>query len=66
MMRRDFGLFEKLAEGSSIWRSCASGQLDAQQKLQNLAGRSENTFYSIHIEIGELIPFTIARSNSRK
>jgi hypothetical protein len=64
MIQRDFDLFEKLADGSSIWRTCASGQMDAQQKLQNLANHSENEFYSIDIETGELLPFKLARSNS--
>jgi hypothetical protein len=65
-MRREFDLFEKLADGSSIWRTCASGQLDAEQKLKNLADHSENEFYSIDIETGELLPFNSARSHSRK
>jgi hypothetical protein len=65
MMRHDFDLFEKLADGSSIWRTCASGQIDVQQKLQDLADHSENEFYSIDIETGELLPFKSARSNSR-
>jgi hypothetical protein len=66
MMRRDFDLFEKLADGSSIWRTCASGQFDAQQKLQNLADHSENEFYAIDIETWELLPFNSSRSRSRK
>ena len=66
MMRRDVDIFEKLADGSSIWRTCASGQVDAQQKLQNLVDRSENEFYSIDIETGKLLPFNLARSNPRK
>jgi hypothetical protein len=66
MTRRDFDLFEKFADGSSLWRTCASGQIDAQQKLQNLADHSENEFYSIDIETGELLRFNLARSNSRK
>ncbi len=65
MTRRDFDLFEKFADGSSIWRTCASGQFDAQQKLQNLADHSENEFYSIDIETGKLLPFNLARTNSR-
>jgi hypothetical protein len=65
MTRHDFDLFEKLTDGSSIWRTCASGQIDAQQKLQDLADHSENEFYSIDIETGELLPFKSARNNSR-
>jgi hypothetical protein len=66
MMRRDIDIFEKLADGSTIWRTCASGQFDAQQKLQNLADHSENEFYSIDIETEKLLPFKLARSSSRK
>jgi hypothetical protein len=66
MIPRDFDLFEKFSNGSSVWRTCASGQIDAQQKLQHLADHSENEFYSIDIETGELQPFKLARSNSSK
>jgi hypothetical protein len=65
MMRRDFDLFEKFADGSSIWRTCASGQIDAQQKLQNPADHSENEFYSIEKETGEVLPFNLTRSKRR-
>jgi hypothetical protein len=66
MMRHDFDLFEKLPDGSSIWRTCVSGRFEAQQRLQNLADHSENEFYSIDIETGELLHFNLARSNSGK
>jgi len=62
MMQHYFDLFEKLADGSSIWRTCASGQLTHKQKLESLADHSENEFYSIDIESGELLPFKSARS----
>ena len=65
MTLHDFDLFEKLADGSSIWRTCASGQIDAQQELQNLADHSKNEFYSIDIETGELLPFKVAPSDYR-
>jgi hypothetical protein len=65
MIWRDFDLFEKLADGTSIWRTCASGRIDAQQKLQNLADHSANEFYLIDIETGEHLPFKLPRSNSR-
>jgi hypothetical protein len=66
MMERNFDVLEKLPDGSTIWRTCASGQTDAQQKLQDLAQHSENEFYSIDIETGELLPFELPRSNSLK
>jgi len=66
MMERNFDVLEKLPDGSTIWRTCASGQTDAQQKLQDLAQHSENEFYSIDIETGELLPFELPRSSSLK
>ena len=66
MMQHDFDLFEKLADGPSMWRTCASGQTDAQQKLENLTDHSQNEFYSIDIESGEVLPFKLARRSSHE
>jgi hypothetical protein len=62
----DVDIFEKLADGTCIWRTCASGELDAQQKLQNLADCSENEFFLIDIETGGILRFELGHSNSRK
>ena len=36
-MRPEYDIFEKLPDGSSIWRVCVPGQYDAERKLQELA-----------------------------
>jgi hypothetical protein len=63
-MRRDYDIFEKFTDGSSIWRACVSGRFDAQRKMQELAEHSENKFVAIDIKAGKLLPFNLARSNN--
>ena len=55
-MRRDYDIFEKFPDGSSVWRACVSGQYEAQRKLQELAERSENEFFGIDIQNNEALP----------
>ena len=49
MIRRDFDIFEKFPDGSTLWRACVRGRFEAQRKLDELAERSENQFYMIEI-----------------
>ena len=66
-MRRDYDIFEKLPDGSLMWRLCVSGSYDAERKLQDLAEHSENEFFAIDVLAGDLLPFILAHgSNSRK
>jgi len=48
-MRSEYDIFEKLSDGSSIWRVCVLGQYDAERKLQELAEHSVNKFFAIEI-----------------
>jgi hypothetical protein len=66
MKRHDVDIFEKLADGTCIWRTCASGELDAQRKLHNLADNSENEFFLVDIETGGILQFELGHTNSRK
>lgn len=49
-MRRDFDIFEKFPDGSTLWRACVPGWFEAQRKMQEFAERSENEFYAIDIQ----------------
>lgn len=49
-MRRDFDVFEKFPDGSTLWRACVSGRFEAERKIQELKERSENEFYSLDIQ----------------
>ena len=55
-MLRDFDIFEKFPDGSTIWRACVFGQFEATRKLQELAEHSHNEFIAIDIQAGEPLP----------
>ena len=55
-MRRDFDIFEKFPDGSTLWRACVTGKFETQRKIQTLAEHSENKFYAIDIQVVELLP----------
>jgi hypothetical protein len=65
-MLRDYDIFEKFPDGSTIWRACVFGQYEARRKLQDLAERSPNEFVAIDIKAGEPLPAIAMRSNSRE
>jgi hypothetical protein len=52
---RDFDIFEKCADGSTIWRASVFGEFAAQRKLQEFAEHSENEFYALDAQTGELL-----------
>ncbi len=62
-MRPEYDIFEKLPDGSSIWRTCVPGQYDAERKLQELAEHSVNEFFAIEINFQQLQPFVVLGSN---
>ena len=49
-MRRDFDIFERFTDGSTVWRVCVRGRFDAQRKMNELAERSENECFMIDIQ----------------
>jgi hypothetical protein len=61
-MRRDYDVFEKFPDGSTLWRTCVSGRFEAQRKMQELAEHSENEFFLIDIQAVELLPANLARN----
>jgi hypothetical protein len=63
MMQPEYDIFEKLPDGSSIWRVCVPGQYVAERKLQELAEHSVNEFFAIEINSRQLQPFIVHRNN---
>jgi hypothetical protein len=63
-MRPEYDIFEKLPDGSSIWRACVPGQYDTERKLQELGKHSVNEFFAIEINSRQLQPFIVLPSNS--
>ncbi len=52
-MTREYDLFEKFPDGSSLWRASVSGLGNARLHLQELTRRSENQFYAIDMTAGK-------------
>ena len=50
MIPREFDIFEKFPDGSTIWRVTVDGELEAKRKLDEFAKRSKDQFYMIEIE----------------
>jgi hypothetical protein len=63
-MRRDFDIFEKFPDGSTLWRVCVRGRFNAQRKMDELAEQSENQFYMIDIQNHVLSPPSLALMKS--
>jgi hypothetical protein len=54
-MVREYDLFEKFPDGSSLWRVSVSGLGNARLHLHELTRRSENQFYAIDITAGKTL-----------
>jgi hypothetical protein len=54
-----YDIFECLPDGSLSWRGCVTGMDEANAKLKELAGESENEFHAMHTPTKEIV----ARSN---
>jgi hypothetical protein len=63
-MPHDYDIFEKLPDGSTIWRVCVSGWYDTERKMWELAERSKNEFYAIDITVNRPVAWSV-KSASR-
>jgi hypothetical protein len=66
MMRRDYDIFERFPDGSTLWRTCVSGRFEANRRIQELKEYSENDFYLIDIQATEFLPPRMSAGNSRQ
>jgi hypothetical protein len=53
-MKHKYDLFEKFADGSSLWRACVIGLEGAQRHMRELALDSPNQFYAMHLVSGKV------------
>jgi len=60
-MRRDYDVFEKFPDGSTLWRACVCGRFAAQRKIQELAEHSENEFFTIDIQVDDFFSSGVTR-----
>jgi hypothetical protein len=52
-MRREYDIFERFSDGSTIWLMTVFGRFEAERRMQEFAERSENTFYRIGVQLAE-------------
>jgi hypothetical protein len=62
-MSTRYDLFEKFPDGSSLWRACAIGLEAARQHMQDLARRSSNQFYAMHVASGKIVGLKLQCGN---
>jgi hypothetical protein len=60
-MRHKYDLFEKFPDGSSLWRGCVIGLDGARQHMYDLARRSSNQFYAMHLVSGKIFSYSFHR-----
>jgi len=54
-MNHIYDLFEKFADGSSLWRDCVVGLQGTRRHMSDLARHSRNQFYAIHLASGKIV-----------
>jgi hypothetical protein len=59
-MNREYDLFESLPDGARIWRAAVVGREAALAKLRELAAKSTNGFFAMHLPTKEIIATTNA------
>jgi hypothetical protein len=52
-MKRDYDIFEKFSDGSTIWRAWTTGQFETERKIRELAEHSANDFFAVDIQDGQ-------------
>lgn len=54
-MSPKYDLFERFPDGSSLWRACVISLEGARLHMLELALKSPNQFYAMHVRTGRLI-----------
>ena len=58
-MLHKYDLFERFPDGSSLWRACVIGLEGTQRHMLDLAQRSPNQFYAMHLVTGKIVPHSL-------
>jgi hypothetical protein len=53
-MNGEYDLFESLPDGGRVWRAAIVGREAALAKLRELAGKSTNQFFAMHLPTKEI------------
>jgi len=54
-MKHQYDLFEKFPDGSSLWKASVIGLEGAHHYMRDLAQRSPNRFYALHLVSGKIV-----------
>lgn len=54
-MERTYDIFEKMNDGSMLWRAAVPGHEAAIRKLQEFAAKSSNEFHLMHVSTKTII-----------
>jgi hypothetical protein len=65
VIRRDYDIFERFPDGSTLWKACVRGRFEAQRKIDEFAERSENQFFMIDIQEQFLSPSSLRSMKSK-
>ena len=55
-MRDEYDIFEKLPDGSLVWRACVSGAYDAERRVRELTEISNHQCYALNLAAGDNRP----------
>ncbi len=58
-MKNSYDLFEKFPDGSSLWRASVVGLESTRSHMFDLAQRSPNQFYAMHVVSGKLVSLNL-------
>jgi hypothetical protein len=58
-MKHQYDLFERFSDGSSLWRASVIGLEGARLHTADLAKRSPNQFYALHVMSGRFVSFDL-------
>jgi hypothetical protein len=64
-MERTYDIFEKMSDGSLMWRVAISGHEAALQKLKEMAAQSASEFQLRHLASNTLIATTNAAKDDK-
>ena len=53
-MSPKYDLFERFPDGSSLWRACVVSLEGARLHMKDMARRSQNQFYAMHVRTGKI------------
>jgi hypothetical protein len=60
-MRRDYDVFERFGDGSTLWRATVSGRYEAQRRMHELEEHSTNDFFLINVQVDESLSLLALR-----